>query len=123
MYTSLRRKKSCRDGSRRERWGDLYKSPPAPKRGKEIYSTLHGVCAEVLNDLKAVLKQIAAKVVTTNPGKEAEANDEFREQRRHKRNSSDDQNSHYASRWSKGPADTAEPRASNAEFLCISEGN
>jgi ribosome assembly protein YihI (activator of Der GTPase) len=45
----------------------------------------------VLNDLKAVLQESAAKVQTaTTPVKEPEGNEEFREQRRRKRNSSDD---------------------------------
>jgi ElaB/YqjD/DUF883 family membrane-anchored ribosome-binding protein len=47
---------------------------------------------EVLNDLKAVLKESAAKEKgKTTPVKESEANKDFQEQRRHKRNSSDDQ--------------------------------
>lgn len=46
----------------------------------------------MLNVPKALLKEIAAKKEgTTNPVKEAEANEEFCEQRRHKWNSSDDQ--------------------------------
>jgi hypothetical protein len=47
-----------------------------------LYSALRGVYIDVLNDL-AVLKKDEA---TTNPVKEAAANEEFREQGRRKRN-------------------------------------
>lgn len=57
-----------------------------------MHSALHGVHSDVLNDLTAVLKENAAKdETTTNPVKKAAANEEFREQKRSKRNSSDGQ--------------------------------
>jgi hypothetical protein len=53
---------------------------------------LHGVHAEVLNDLKVVLQESAAKdQATSTPINEPEANEEFRDQRRRKRNSSGNQ--------------------------------
>jgi hypothetical protein len=53
---------------------------------------MHVVYAEMQNDLKAVLQESAIENETTTKAvKEAEANEEFREQRRRKRNSSSDQ--------------------------------
>jgi hypothetical protein len=53
-------------------------------KGKALYSAMHGVYAQVLQDLKCVVQENTASVQTTTQGKEPEEN-EFREQRRHKR--------------------------------------
>jgi hypothetical protein len=54
--------------------------------GKQLYSSLHGVYSEVLADLKIVLQQSASKA---QQNIEPAAHDEFREQRRRKRNPSE----------------------------------
>jgi hypothetical protein len=56
-----------------------------PLKGKPLYSALNGVYAEVLNDLKVILKESAAKDEATSPVKEGEANEEFCKQKRRKR--------------------------------------
>jgi hypothetical protein len=58
-------------------------------KGKALYSAMHGVYAQVLQDLKCVGKENTASVQTITQGKEPEEN-EFREQRRRKRIPSDE---------------------------------
>jgi hypothetical protein len=62
-----------------------------PLKGKQFYCS-HGVYTEVLNDLRVVLKESAAmETGTINTVGKAETNEEFHEQRRLQRNSSNDQ--------------------------------
>jgi hypothetical protein len=68
--------------------GDQEEPPPIP-RGKPLYSALHGVYSEVLADFKVVLQQSASKV-HLQPSNELAAQEEFREQRRRKRNPSEE---------------------------------
>jgi hypothetical protein len=59
-------------------------------KGNPLYSALHGVYAEVLQDLKDVLKENTDKGQTATQDKEPDGNEEFREQQRRKRNPSDE---------------------------------
>jgi hypothetical protein len=56
-------------------------------KGKTLYSALHGVYAEVLQDLKCVFKDSTPSGQTTTQGREPEKI-KFREHRRRKRNPS-----------------------------------
>jgi hypothetical protein len=91
MYTSRSRRKSQLDAITKNAV-ETRKNLHQHLKGKALYSALCGVYTEVLHELKGVLQSSVAPREAENRAAETETpNEEFGEQRRRKRNSSDGQ--------------------------------